>query len=98
MDREHELGWQMREDEREALRIDRERTNMIKEYLAQTKVDNFWGIPTELYRRWLEEERRRKLYEELVERQRVMCLKVGIIKPSPVEAVLLKNSFHSSFL
>ena len=55
----------MKEEER---RLD-ECNKMFIEEMRQTKIDSFWGIPTEERRRWLEEERRRLQREVIIMKQ-----------------------------
>lgn len=65
-----------RKDEIERKKMMFQRAGMERAAREQVKVDKFWGIPTEVHRRWLLATKRRLEYEGKVEIMRMCALKV----------------------
>jgi hypothetical protein len=66
-----------RKDEIEREKMMFQRAGMERAALEQVKLDKFWGIPTEVHRRWLLAIKRRFEYEGKVEVMRICALKVS---------------------
>lgn len=65
--------------EQQRLRCERE--GMLAAEKEQTRVDSFWGIPTEIRRLKEEERRRRREFEARVKLMREVCIQVGVTRP-----------------
>ena len=75
---EDEFSEAFRKDEIEKAKMLAQQVGMTRAELEQTKIDKFWGIPTEIHRRWLLAEKRRLEFEGKVEVMRMYALKVKL--------------------
>ena len=61
--------------------IQRDRLGMEAEERKQTKIDRFWGIPTEIRRLKEEAERRRMEMKRQVDLMREVCIQIRVTRP-----------------